>query len=131
MMAILAGKLTPTRYHKISHNPVAIKNLLVDLFVEAQEREPRQIILDLERGDGHVRIPVSPSHAPFSSYKAPRVHGSAWQRSGVSDRWKHTAGDAGGRFCQQRVGRCVRGSCARLPPRPERSRLRRRPEGNG
>src|ERR1700704_4825777 len=64
MMAILAGKLTarredcapgagkstltrlelsklaPTRYHKISHNPVAIKNLLVDLFVEAQERAP-------------------------------------------------------------------------------------------
>src|SRR6516165_1524153 len=57
MMAVLAGKLTarredcapvagkstlnrlelsrlePTRYHKISHNPMAIKNLLVDLFV--------------------------------------------------------------------------------------------------
>ena len=75
MMAILAGKLTarredcapvagkstlnrlelsklaPTRYHKISHNPVAIKNLLVDLFVEAQERLPRQIILDLDATD--------------------------------------------------------------------------------
>src|SRR6516162_1005608 len=75
MMAILAGKLTarredcapvagkstlnrlelsklaPTRYHKISHNPVAIKNLLVDLFVEAQERAPRQIILDLDATD--------------------------------------------------------------------------------
>jgi hypothetical protein len=52
MMAILAGKLAarevagkstlnqlelsklaPTRYHKISHNPMAIKTLLVDLFV--------------------------------------------------------------------------------------------------
>jgi hypothetical protein len=56
MMAVLAGKLTarrencapvagkstlnrlelsrlePTRYHKISHNPMAIRNLLVDLF---------------------------------------------------------------------------------------------------
>ena len=75
MMAILAGKLTarredcapvagkstlnrlelsklaPTRYHKISHNPVAIKNLLVDLFVEAHERAPRQIILDLDATD--------------------------------------------------------------------------------
>jgi Transposase DDE domain group 1 len=75
MMAILAGKVTarredcapvagkstlnrlelskhaPTRYHKISHNPMAIKNLLVDLFVEAQEREPRQIILDLDATD--------------------------------------------------------------------------------
>jgi Transposase DDE domain group 1 len=75
MMAILAGKLTarredcapvagkstlnrlelsklaPTRYHKISHNPVAIKSLLVDLFVEAHERAPRQIILDLDATD--------------------------------------------------------------------------------
>src|SRR5438270_7724793 len=62
MMAILAGKLDarredcaavagkstlnrlelsrlePTRYHKISHSPIAIKRLLVDLFVEAHER---------------------------------------------------------------------------------------------
>ena len=45
------SKLAPTRYHKISHNPVAIKNLLVDLFVEAQERVPRQIILDLDATD--------------------------------------------------------------------------------
>src|SRR5215813_12995174 len=45
------SKLEPTRYHKISHNPVAIKNLLVDLFVEAQERVPRQIILDLDATD--------------------------------------------------------------------------------
>ena len=59
MMAVLAGKLAarredcapvagkstlnrlelsrlePTRYHKISHNPIAIKRLLVDLFLEA------------------------------------------------------------------------------------------------
>jgi len=75
MMAVLAGKLTtkreecapvagkstlnrlelsqlaPTRYHKISHNPVAIKHLLVDLFIEAHERAPRQIILDLDATD--------------------------------------------------------------------------------
>ena len=62
MMAVLAGKLEarredcapvagkstlnrlelsqlePTRYHKISHNPMAIKRLLVDLFLEAHER---------------------------------------------------------------------------------------------
>ena len=35
------SKLEPTRYHKISHNPVAIKNLLVDLFLEAHERPPQ------------------------------------------------------------------------------------------
>jgi hypothetical protein len=45
------SKLEPTRYHKISHNPMAIKNLLVDLFLEAQARPPRQIILDLDATD--------------------------------------------------------------------------------
>jgi hypothetical protein len=45
------SRLEPTRYHKISHNPVAIKNLLVDLFLEAHERAPRQIILDLDATD--------------------------------------------------------------------------------
>jgi hypothetical protein len=42
------SKLEPTRYHKISHNPVAIRALLVDLFLEAHQRPPRQIILDLD-----------------------------------------------------------------------------------
>ena len=75
MMAVLAGKLTarredcapvagkstlnrlelsvlqPTRYHKISHNPVAIKALLVDLFLDAHQRAPRQIVLDLDATD--------------------------------------------------------------------------------
>jgi hypothetical protein len=27
------SRLEPTRYHKISHNPVAIKRLFVDLFL--------------------------------------------------------------------------------------------------
>ena len=45
------SKLEPTRYHKISHNPVAIRNLLVDLFLEAHERPPKQTILDLDATD--------------------------------------------------------------------------------
>ena len=46
------SKLKPTRYRKkISHNPVAIKNLLVDLFLEAHEDAPEQIILDLDATD--------------------------------------------------------------------------------
>jgi len=45
------SKLEPTRYHKISHNPTAIKSLLVDLFLEAHERASRQIILDLDATD--------------------------------------------------------------------------------
>jgi hypothetical protein len=45
------SKLGPSRYHKISHNPVAIRSLLVDLFLEARERAPREIILDLDATD--------------------------------------------------------------------------------
>jgi hypothetical protein len=45
------SQLEPTRYHKISHNPVAIKNLLVDLFLESRARPPRQIVLDLDATD--------------------------------------------------------------------------------
>src|ERR1700756_2332126 len=82
MMAVLAGKLEarreecapvagkstlnrlersclePTRYHKISHNPIAIKRLMVDLFLEAHEgqddRPPNEIILDLDATDDPV-----------------------------------------------------------------------------
>ena len=78
VMAVLAGKLTarredcapvagkstlnrlelsqlqPTRYHKISHNPVAIRGLFVDLFLEAHKRPPSEIILDLDATDDPV-----------------------------------------------------------------------------
>ena len=43
------SKLAPTRYHKISHNPIAIERLLVDLFLEAHDCVPSEIILDLMR----------------------------------------------------------------------------------
>jgi Transposase DDE domain group 1 len=48
------SRLEPTRYHKISHNPVAIKKLMVDLFLESQERPPNEIILDLDATDDPV-----------------------------------------------------------------------------
>jgi hypothetical protein len=74
MMAVLAGKLEarapvagkstlnrlerskldPTRYHKVSHNPIAIKRLLVDLFLEVDKRAPNEIILDLDATDDPV-----------------------------------------------------------------------------
>lgn len=41
----------PSKYHKISHNGAAIETLLVDLFVEAHRRAPRQIVLDLDATD--------------------------------------------------------------------------------
>jgi hypothetical protein len=59
--APLAGKSTlnrlelsrvePTRYHKISHDPAAIENLFVDLFLDAHKKAPKQIILDLDATD--------------------------------------------------------------------------------
>lgn len=59
--APIAGKSTlnrlelsrpePTKYHRISHDEAAIENLLVDLFVEAHRRPPRQIVLDLDATD--------------------------------------------------------------------------------
>ena len=48
------SRLEPTRYHKISHNPMAIKRLFVDLFLEAQERAANEIILDLDATDDPV-----------------------------------------------------------------------------
>jgi len=57
----LAGKSTlnrlelsrsdPTRYHKISHDPAMIERLFVDIFLEAEKKPPRQIILDLDATD--------------------------------------------------------------------------------
>ena len=59
--APLAGKSTlnrlelsrgePTRYHKVSHDPAAIETLFVDLFLDAHQKAPAQIILDLDATD--------------------------------------------------------------------------------
>lgn len=75
VMAVLAGKLRARRsdcapvagkstlnrlelsrpeatvYHKISHDPAAIERLFVELFVEAHDRPPGQIVLDLDATD--------------------------------------------------------------------------------
>jgi hypothetical protein len=48
------SRLEPTRYHKISHNAVAIKKLIVDLFLESQDQVPNEIILDLDCTDDPV-----------------------------------------------------------------------------
>jgi hypothetical protein len=75
LMAVLAGKLSakregcapvagkstlnrlelsrpePTRYHRIAYDEAAIEALLVTLFLDAHERPPRQIVLDLDATD--------------------------------------------------------------------------------
>jgi hypothetical protein len=42
---------TPTRYRKIAHDPAAAEGLFVDLFLEAHEKAPKQITLDLDATD--------------------------------------------------------------------------------
>lgn len=59
--APLAGKSTlnrlelsgpiPTRYHRIGHDPAAIEDLFVDLFLDAHDRPPGRIVLDLDATD--------------------------------------------------------------------------------
>ena len=75
LMAVLAGKLEarredcapvagkstlnrlelsrerPTKYRKIAHEPAAIEALFVDLLLEAHDRPPQQVILDLDATD--------------------------------------------------------------------------------
>jgi DDE family transposase len=46
--------LTPSRYHKIGHDPVAIEGLFVALFLEAHRTPPPQIILDLDATDDRL-----------------------------------------------------------------------------
>lgn len=41
----------PTRYHKISHDPAAIEGLFVDVFLDAHDKAPRRITLDLDATD--------------------------------------------------------------------------------
>ena len=41
----------PTKYRKIAHEPAAIEALFVDLLLEAHDRPPQQIILDLDATD--------------------------------------------------------------------------------
>lgn len=62
--APLAGKSTlnrlelsrtePTRYHRVSHDPQAIEDLFVTLFLEAHKKAPKQIILDLDATDDPI-----------------------------------------------------------------------------
>ena len=63
--AALAGKSTlnrlehapegaATRYHKIGHDPAAIENLFVDLYLEAHKKPPKRITLDLDATDDPI-----------------------------------------------------------------------------
>ncbi|HEX6013695.1 MAG TPA: IS1380 family transposase [Geminicoccaceae bacterium] len=59
--APLAGKSTlnrlehaplgPSRYHKIGHDPAAIEDLFIELFLDAYKAPPEEIVLDLDATD--------------------------------------------------------------------------------
>jgi hypothetical protein len=52
------------RYHKIGHDPAALANLFVDLFLEAQPRPPKQIVLDLDATDDPAARPAGGAVLP-------------------------------------------------------------------
>ena len=43
-----------SRYHRIEHNPQAIEQLFVEIFLESHRKPPRQIILDMDVTDDQV-----------------------------------------------------------------------------
>ena len=45
------SKETPSLYHKLHHDGAAMEKLLVDLFIEAHDHAPREIVLDLDATD--------------------------------------------------------------------------------
>ena len=81
----LAGKSTlnrlelsraeATRYHKISHDAAAIERLFVDVFLDAEKRPPKRIILDLDATDD----PLHGNHGSPSRLRdgSPRRAGSS------------------------------------------------------
>lgn len=43
-----------SRYHRIGHNPKAMEELFVELFLESYSKPPRQVVLDLDVTDDQV-----------------------------------------------------------------------------
>ena len=39
------------RYHRIGHDPVAVEDLFVNLFLDAHAQAPKEIVLDLDATD--------------------------------------------------------------------------------
>ena len=65
-----AGSPLPERYHKITYSAEAIDALLVDIFLEAHPKPPRQIVLDLDATDTplHGRQEARFFHGYYNHY---------------------------------------------------------------
>src|SRR5262249_19592114 len=78
------------------------------------------------RGPSHDSTLVTPHNAPFSTYKAARVHHASRRSRGVAARGaRAAAGDAGDRSPQQPVAGRIRPRGDWFPSRLERGWLRR------
>jgi hypothetical protein len=49
-----AGKIGSDRHHKLDHDAEAIERLIVDLFLDAHDRPPSRIVIDLDATDDPV-----------------------------------------------------------------------------
>jgi hypothetical protein len=49
-----AGKIGLDRHHKLDHDPRAIENLFVDIFMDAHDEPPIRIVLDLDATDDRL-----------------------------------------------------------------------------
>jgi hypothetical protein len=114
------SKPTPTRYKKIAHDPARIEALFVDLFLEAHDAPPKEIILDLDATD-------DPLHGPrrSASSTTPATATCRSTSSAATTSWPPSSGRRGrmrrrGRRTRSRAssgasasaGRVHRSSCA-------------------
>ncbi len=119
--APLAGKSTlnrlelsrdePTRYNKVSHDPGAIESLFVELFLEAHQKAPKQIILDLDATDDllHGNQEGRFFHGYYDCYCYLPLYIFLWPAP------------AGGRSCAARTRTARRAQWKRLPASWRRS----------
>jgi hypothetical protein len=89
----------PTRYHKICHDAAMIETLLVNLFVEAHRRPPKQIILDLDATDDRctaIRKAASSTATTIAIATCPvgvSAAASPWESPATGSRClRHTSG---------------------------------------
>ena len=107
------GREQPTPYHKIGYDPQAIAAAFVDLFLDAYQHPPAQIVLDLDATDDPA----------WTSGRA--LLSRLWSPS--SGRHSRTRGTAIVicRFTSFAAGICWRPSCAAQISTPVRARSKR------
>ena len=128
------SRAEPTRYDKVTHDPAAIESLLVDLFLEAHKKRPRQIILDLGATDDplHANQEGKFFHGYYDCYchlplytfcgRTSSAAGTCWSPSYAAQtgtprpgRWKKSLGSS---HKSAAAGRGPAFCCAAIPVLP-------------